>query len=153
MAKKVILWICTLFTAGMIFFFSAQQAPESAALSGSITEAILEKIPSYRELTSERQAAVVNIIQEAIRSLAHFSTFLVLGFFVIQLLLCYSVKYSYGIAIAICVIYAVTDELHQGFFSAGRACEFIDLVKDWSGSIVAIFGVALFQKSKSQRDR
>lgn len=45
----------------------------------------------------------------------------------------------------ICGIYAVLDELYQGFFSVGRACESVDLLKDWAGSGLAIFLVWLIK--------
>ena len=39
---------------------------------------------------------------------------------------------------AVCVLYAVTDEIDQEFFVDGRAFELIDIAKDWSGSLIGI---------------
>ncbi len=36
------------------------------------------------------------------------------------------------------MLYAVADEIHREFFVDGRAFEFIDLAKDWSGNLVGI---------------
>ena len=41
-------------------------------------------------------------------------------------------------AFAVCVLYSVTDEIHREFFVDGRAFEFIDLAKDWSGSLIGV---------------
>lgn len=146
MAKTIFLWLCTLFFVGLIFFFSAQQGTESAALSGSVTEAVLETIPSFTKLPPENKKTVLQAAQEIFRSMAHFSLFLALGFFVSQLLRCYPLQHPYIFAIIICVIYAVTDELHQELFSSGRAFQLVDLLKDWSGSFLGIGIVAWWQK-------
>ena len=37
-----------------------------------------------------------------------------------------------------CVLYAVTDEMQREFFVEDGDFEFIDLAKDWSGSLIGI---------------
>ena len=48
------------------------------------------------------------------------------------------VRFKFLWAFAVCVLYAVTDEIHQEFFVDGRAFELIDLAKDWSGSLIGV---------------
>lgn len=47
----------------------------------------------------------------------------------------------------LCAVYAVFDELHQEFFTDGRAFELVDLAKDWSGSTLGILLTLLLYRS------
>ena len=111
--------------AAVIFMLSAQDAPTSEALSRGVTKAVNEHAKS-------------GLSDETVRSIAHFSLFFLLGVFVS--LFCGKCKFKFKFlwAFAMCVLYAVTDEIHQEFFVDGRAFELIDLAKDWSGSLIGV---------------
>lgn len=148
MLKKIIFAALTVFFAILIFQFSSQQALESVQLSTSITEAVLEQVPMYNELPLQEKIRILSITQEIARSFAHFLLFMFLGLFLILLLKCYPLKHPFILAILICIVYAITDEIHQEYFADGRAFQIIDLIKDWSGSLIGISIVALWCKTK-----
>ena len=144
MIKKTICWLLVLFFASLVFFFSAQNSTESASISSSVTEQILEVIPAYNHMEDDRKPVVVNTIHTFIRSLAHFGLFLCLGASTALALKCYpKLIHPYALSMILCILYAISDELHQKYFSQGRAFEFVDLLKDWSGSVIGIASVAL----------
>lgn len=70
-----------------------------------------------------------------IRKTAHFTEYLILGLLVYNMLKDYS-KHTY-IAIIICIIYAISDEIHQ-IYVAGRTFKLLDIIIDTIGSICGI---------------
>ncbi len=142
MVRKIIWWVLTLFCLSTIFGFSGQSAAESSQLSGSLTETLLSLIPSYNLLSADEQLAVVAVAHEVIRSVAHIATFAALGFCVYMLTRSYALRRSFFVAFAACVIVAVIDECLQRVLAAGRAFEWVDLLKDWLGSLFGI-GIAV----------
>lgn len=142
MVRKIIWWALTVACLVMIFGFSGQSAVESSQLSGSLTETLLSLIPSYNILSVAEQVAVASVAHEVIRSVAHITTFAALGFCTYMLTRSYDLRFSFLVAYPSCVLVAVADECLQRALEAGRAFEWVDLLKDWSGSLLGI-GVAV----------
>ncbi len=142
MIRKIIWWVLTVFCLSTIFGFSGQSAAESSQLSGSLTETLLSLIPSYNILSIEEQTAVVAVAHEVIRSVAHIATFAALGFCTYMLTRSYALRHSFLVAYPSCMLVAVADECLQRLLAAGRAFEWLDLLKDWSGSLLGI-GIAV----------
>lgn len=150
--KKGILWALTLLTAMTIFLFSSQNAVESGGLSGALTKGLLELFPAYRALAAGARQAVFDFAQEALRSGAHWFVFFCLGLFAALLAREYPLRRPFLTAFCACALYAVSDELYQGFFSPGRACELADMLKDWSGSgAAAALTMLCARKGRRQR--
>ena len=127
-----------------IFFFSSQNGEASSSMSSSVTEEVLELIPAYRLFPDEKKSMVVSSAEGLIRSFAHFGLFFCLGISTILVMKCYpSVTQPYLFSMVLCGVYAVFDEMHQEFFSTGRAFQMVDLLKDWAGSAVGMAFVAL----------
>lgn len=95
-------------------------------------------LTDYEDLSAEQQLAELAAFNETIRSLGHFCVFLVLGACSFGFFSSIKVSRPALAAAALCIAYAVFDEIHQEFFSEGRAFELIDLAKDWSGSALGI---------------
>ena len=89
--------------AAVIFMLSAQDLPTSGALSQSVTDALNEH-------------AKTGLSDETVRSIAHFSLFFLLGVFVSLFFGKCKFKFKFLWAFTVCVLYAVTDEIHQEFF-------------------------------------
>ncbi len=128
----VILWML------LIFLFSNQPASDSSKLSDGLilkTVRIIEKITNKNYNDKE----ILNKFVKPIRKLAHFTIYLVLGIFVILLLKEYNLTLSKQIIISIliCILYAISDEIHQLFID-GRSCELLDVFIDLSGSFIGI---------------
>lgn len=115
---------------------------------------------SYSSTSSNNQSGfIVNIISNIlnfndldtlsfiIRKTAHFTEYFILG------LLTYNMTYNYKkktyLSIIICVLYAISDELHQSLVP-GRSCQILDILIDSSGSIIAIYLLSILYKFKKQ---
>jgi len=117
----VIIWML------IIFLFSSFNATESSDQSGVIVKFIAN-------LFNINNIELLSLI---IRKLAHFTEYLILGLLVINMMKDY--HYSYLIiSIIICIIYAISDEMHQ-LFVPGRSCQLTDILIDSLGSIMGIY--------------
>jgi len=129
--KRIIAWSLFLFWLALIFFFSSQTGTESSNLSGGVLNIILKIIPSLN----------LSFFSFAIRKLAHFTEYAILGILTFHLVLQYrniTIK-EIILIIVFCIFYASTDEFHQTFVG-GRSGQPLDVVIDSLGSI---FGVIL----------
>lgn len=132
---KIISWITVLLWMALIFVLSSQVAEQSNQLSTEITAVIVKtvaKIAPQAEFDMES-------INHIVRKNAHFFAYLVLGILVINALRISGVNGYRGVAIAlgICVLYAISDEVHQ-LFVPGRSGEVRDVLIDSAGASVGI---------------
>ncbi len=124
-----------------IFCFSAQNSQNSGKLSGGITEFVISIIyPDFSEFSEPEQAEIIHNTSFIIRKLAHFSIFLLLGFFSYMSIVSYkkpkrALKVTFSSMF--CLLYAISDEFHQ-LFVPGRSGEVRDVCIDFSGAILGI---------------
>lgn len=148
--NKTISWIVVILSMTMIFYFSHQPPESSNKLSKNVTEIIVENVETVipnKELRIERFNRIV-------RKNAHFFIYLVLGVLVIHALRKSGVSSTYyGLCLAFlfCVLYAVSDELHQ-LFVAGRGAQVEDVFIDSAGAFVGIFLYLVIRQRKSVID-
>lgn len=136
--SRVVSVLFTLAAAVLIFFFSAQNAVESGETSNSFIKHIAEIfVRSFRSLSPEEKYEFAENFQAAVRTLAHFSVFGLLGFSVFATERSFGHKNykAYAVGIAFCFLYAVSDEVHQ-YFVPGRSAQLVDIAVDTAGSIV-----------------
>ena len=105
----------------LIFCLSHQSGEDSTETSGWFT-ALLNFIFPF-ELT-----------EDFVRTMAHFSEFACLSFFINNLFVAYKEKLNPVVACALSFFYAITDEIHQ-IFVPGRACQFLDMMVDLAGIV------------------
>lgn len=103
----------------LIFCLSHQSGEESTETSGWFTFLLNFIFPF--ELT-----------EDFVRTMAHFSEFACLSFFMNNLFVSYKGKLTPVFACALSFFYAITDEIHQ-IFVPGRACQFLDMMVDLAG--------------------
>lgn len=131
--------------AAMIFFFSAQNAEDSSVSSGRVAALILQLVTDAEPDDPDFQIKV-DRISGVVRKLAHFTEYLLFGFFLLlhmhnAVYTCRrSLPVQWSAAAATGILYAVTDELHQLLIS-GRAAQVTDVLIDSSSVIV---GTATF---------
>ena len=126
----VIIWMV------FIFIMSSFDANESSNQSGLIV-GIISDIFNINN---------IHMLSMIIRKLAHFSEYFILGILTYNMIRKYDKKYY--IAIIICVIYAISDEIHQ-IYVPGRSCQILDMAIDSLGALSSIFlfkGKHLFNK-------
>lgn len=125
---SVIFVLATLGIMIMIFRFSCDTGTESAELSHSFFADILAIFSNP-------------IVHTIFRKLAHFTEYAMLGFF-----MCGSFRFISGkqhkfyIPLIPCVLYAISDEIHQ-YFVPERSCEIFDVCVD---SLGCLCGIVIF---------
>jgi len=121
-------------------------------------------ISSYNSIQSDNQSGfIVNIVSNIlhindldtlsfiIRKIAHFTEYFILGILTQNMIRNYNKK-TY-ISIIICILYAISDELHQ-LLTPGRSCQILDILIDSSGSILGIYLLyVLFKIKKLNRNK
>lgn len=85
----------------------------------------------------------IDLLSLIIRKLAHFTEYFILGILVYNLISSYN-KRTY-MALIICILYAISDEVHQ-IFVPGRSCQMYDILIDSLGSLVGIFLIFVCNK-------
>ena len=130
---RVLLLICVLVTAGLIFFFSAQDGATSTETSDGFVRMLVKLfIPKYDEMTWSQRRKLWNDIGYYVRKGAHFTEYAALGFFLRLLARSLNLRRAGLIAWACGALYAVTDEFHQTF-TAARSGMWQDVVLDSAG--------------------
>lgn len=121
----VLLWMV------LIFSLSSQVAEQSASLSTGVTEVIMRVVKKIAPSID------FDISKHIVRKNAHFFVYLILGMLVINALKKSDVvRYKY-IALLICVLYAISDEVHQ-IFVPGREPGVKDVLIDSAGAGIGI---------------
>ena len=141
--KKIIWWIFVILVMAIIFRFSAEKAGESAHTSKRFMRVLIDIFPFTKYLTEIAKQELMESMDFIIRKCAHFTLYAMLGFSVygaVESTLSVTVKLNIMYSFVICVLYAVSDEIHQ-FFVPGRACRVYDIIID---SIGSIFGISAF---------
>lgn len=132
---KFLSWITVILWMTLTFYLSHQPATESNELSTGITMFFVETI---KTIVPSMEFDLIDF-NHLIRKSAHFINYLVLGILVLNAL---KVSTGYGcrsamLALLICVLYAISDEVHQ-LFVPGRGAQVKDVLIDSAGSIVGI---------------
>lgn len=156
MLKKTILWILVIFISVQIFSFSNADSTDSADASTKITDVILRVVQGVFDVPQEQEAALFDFCHKAVRKIAHFTEYACLAVSVYLLLSCYSLKkiFSPLISLLYCLVYAITDEVHQ-LFVDGRSGQVTDVCIDFLGAVAGVLIVLcvkyliLHQKQKN----
>lgn len=143
-----------------IFVLSSEDADTSSQTSSSLTKVAVTIIDkNYYNEPPAKQQEIWHQASFIVRKLAHFSIYTVLGF-------CASVAAgrrrlftlrSLG-TVLFGFLYALSDEFHQSF-SAGRSCEFRDMMIDTGGAAlgmlisVAVMGIVGIIAAKRRKTK
>ena len=126
----VVFWALTLAVMILIFKFSAATGEESEAVSQNLLSKIIEILGNY-------------ISHNFLRKLAHFSEFAALGFCMAGAIHFTFGKRKFYLPLIPCVLYAISDEIHQ-YFVPERACRVFDMFVDTCGIATGIGIFLLF---------
>lgn len=128
--KRGVYWCLLIGWMLVIFFFSSQDGTSSSGLSNSI----INLFP-------------VRIEPLIIRKIAHFTEYFILGILSFNLCLEYTdaTKKKMLQIWLFCVLYAISDEWHQGFVG-GRNPAIFDVLIDSLGSLFGVLGVFVISK-------
>ena len=137
----------------LIFFLSSQPASESSALSNGLLARLSALLPvSLRALpvmTGARLAPSA-LIRKAAHMALYFVLFLLLRSSAVRLPRL--ARRADLAALAGCILYACSDELHQRFVP-GRSGELRDVLIDTAGALTALALLALYRCIRAHRRR
>ena len=147
---KILLWIPVILWMMLIFNFSSQPGEQSTKLSTGIANINIKAIEKVKPNTK------FNLVQfdHMVRKNAHFFLYLLLGVFAINAFRKSGINvisgYKYVVfALLICMLYAISDELHQ-VYVPGRSAQVTDVILDSAGACVGILVyLIIFRKRKS----
>lgn len=139
-------WTLVILWMALIFYFSHQPASQSSELSSGIADLIEETIKKINPNTNYDPVNLNHIIRKG----AHFGVYLVLGFFVANCFIATDISKAKGIylSIMICVLYAISDEVHQ-IFIPGRSGQVSDVILDSAGGLMGILLLNIIRRKPS----
>lgn len=144
--KKTIFAVLLVFWMGFIFSMSCENAEKSSNTSGQTIRVVLSAVPEFEKQPEEVKVNIIEKLQFIVRKSAHFIGYMILGILASGLILQYeNINKKYPLAFLICVIYAISDEIHQ-LFVPGRAGQIRDVLIDSAGSLLGIILVMAFVK-------
>ena len=158
---RIPLWIAVVLWMALIFSFSMETAAESSQSSGGFIRALLETFDrDFLSLSSAGQHAAIESLSHFVRKSAHFCIFGMLGLLVTSAVSTYgrSLRKTAAVSLAVCALYAVSDEIHQ-YFVPGRACMLRDMLLDTCGAACGVTAVLLLvflirrRRLKKQTDK
>lgn len=137
MKKIKVVWCAvSIAVMALIFFFSHQTAEVSTDTSGGFAQALADCLGAI--FKGEANDRILWLSQWIVRKSAHLFLFAVLG-------VCVYNSWNFGtkksrviITLLICVLYTISDEIHQSFIP-GRAGRVSDVFIDSIGSLTGIF--------------
>ena len=144
--KKTIFAVLLVLWMGFIFSMSSENAEKSSNTSGQTIRVVLSAVPGFEEQPEEVKVNIIEELQFIVRKSAHFIGYMILGILASGLILYYgNINKKYLLAFLICVIYAISDEIHQ-LFVPGRSGQVRDVLIDSAGSLLGIIIVMAFVK-------
>lgn len=145
--RQLLSIIALIFWMGFIFFMSAQDGEESTKTSNKALEVIQEVTEKLFPSSSPQPS----LLHDYVRTLGHFTEYFVLGVVAAFTVHSYKIRKSYSLLLSVgfCMLYALSDEIHQ-LFVAGRACELSDWLVDTTGSGL---GILLYRLASSLKDK
>ena len=142
MKRKIIYLILIILWMSFIFCLSNQPANDSTELSDGFISNTIGRV--YRFFNNDISSSDLDVIKEKysriVRKTAHFTIYMILGILVTLFVREYNVSFykCIFISLLICLIYSISDEVHQ-LFVFGRAGEVLDVFIDSIGSFIGIF--------------
>lgn len=134
---RVISCITTLTVMAMIFFFSSQSSGQSSELSMGVSREIAETLTKLLNCIDIFGAVTAEQIHALIRKMAHFAIYAVLGCsaaWMFNVNIC-QIKFKVlTMSVIFCLLYSVTDEVHQMFVD-GRSAQITDVILDTMGAV------------------
>ncbi len=143
--KTIITWCFVIAWMIFIFYLSAQPATQSDALSKTVTKVIIETVDKVVDINADDKPTLdlVKQFNHIVRKYAHGGVYFVLGLLVVNAVRNHKIRdiRLFALSLMICVIYAISDEVHQ-LFVPGRGAQVTDVLID---SIGALIGISLLK--------
>lgn len=137
----IVFWMLTAAVMIIIFMFSSATGEESEEVSQNLLGLIIEYIGQF-------------ISHNTLRKFAHFTEFAALGFCMAGAIHFTFFKRNFLASFVPCVLYSVSDEVHQ-YFVPERACRIFDVFVDSCGIAtgIGLFLLIIFIVNKICKNR
>lgn len=145
--KKIASFILVLLWMAVIFYFSSQQGEGSGNTSRKVCEIIVDIIDIQDKYTEAEKERLIEVIEPAIRKIAHYTIYAIGGIVIANCVYQYSNKEKtlIGISTMVGILYAISDEIHQLMVS-GRSGNVRDVLIDSLGVITGIIFFLLLKE-------
>ena len=145
---RIMFFILTILVFAIIFCFSSQDGTESKNVSKGVMKLIVMVCPGTKNLDVTTQDEIIETSQPLIRKMAHFIIYMAAGFCIMGFLLTYDKEWKkiFFATIIVGMLYAISDEIHQGITGGGRTPRVFDVFVDTLGVIVGSFIITLMFK-------
>lgn len=151
--KRIVLALLLIIIMSSIFIFSEQDGNTSKNTSDTFTSVVIDKITDVtkKEITKEKKKNLIVNTRFIVRKMAHFTVYLVLGILIYQFLSTFNINKIVLYSILFCLLYAITDEIHQ-LYSIGRTARVYDVIIDTIGSSLGIIVThKIMKRTKSKK--
>lgn len=135
---RLLLWAAVAAWMAVIFYLSSQSAEQSSQTSGGLIRYVAELlIRDFHTLHESEQESIISAFQFSVRTAGHIFEYMVLGMLCTLALFQYKLTAKKRLLISafICLLYAVSDEVHQ-LFVPRRSCQLTDVCFDFLGSVL-----------------
>lgn len=147
--KKAIAWSLCALWMGVIFVFSAMPGEVSQAQSDGVTGALAAFLGTF--MGEEAAASSLDLISLIVRKGAHMAEYAILFLLCAHALRVSGAKRPSLSAFILSVLYAATDEIHQGF-TVERAPMLSDVGIDAIGAGIGYLFKTVYWKIKGKRE-
>lgn len=137
--KKIISIILVIIWCLIIFLFSNQNGNSSTNTSDIINKTVIEVFK-----VDEKYANDTSFI---VRKCAHFLLYFILGLLVYNMFNNINIQNKLLYTILFCIIYSITDEIHQ-YFIPGRTFKLFDILLDSISSFISSYIWSRHEKNK-----
>jgi len=142
-------WLFAALTvAVMVFIFwnSGRTGQESSAISSPLVERLAALlIPKWEQLSLAARERHLFRLTNLVRESAHVAEFAALSFFALLFALSWGKdRWRCAAAFAFCVLYALSDEIHQ-LYVPGRTFQLLDLGMDTLGALLGTLAAQLLR--------
>ncbi len=147
--KKIIYLILVIIWMGIIFYFSNMVSYKSDEKSDAVIDSTVIKIVKIfkKDLTKEQEYNIYRYSVYPVRKYAHVIEYFILYVLVFLYINCYEIdiKNKLLYSLIVCVLYAISDEVHQ-LFVEGRTGKVVDILIDTLGSAIGLLISYIFYK-------
>ena len=152
--KKVgLLFLLPLGLMVCIFLLSSQTGTNSNSVSIVLAENVMKVLSAgYDSLSHCAKVEILQHVNTIIRKTTHFMAYFVLCWLLLVSSSRYiqTIKYNIAIALSVCLVFAISDEVHQ-YFVIARTAKLTDVFIDISGAFLMATIYYIFHKKKVGR--
>lgn len=142
---RLLSFLPPLLVMALIFYLSGQDQQVSGNLSYPVTSELVRWINRvfHLGLSSDQLLYYTDLYHFLVRKLGHMAIYCLLSITLYAPFYLCRIPHLYPIIWFICIVYAVTDEIHQ-HFAQGRTPSAADVLIDGLGALIGLLAVSFF---------